>query len=351
MDTEGNRMSSTRDMEADRLACVKLSCATEPGDLRVTGLVSEAGAGKVLGYLEAAAEVESHWAFSIGHDLAHVDPSRVLEQAARHGIRFVIPGDAEWPDQLGALRDAGALHDRGGEPVGLWVRGEGDLRQAAATSVAVVGSRAATSYGQDQAGSLSRELASMGQTIISGASYGVDQAAHRGALAAGGPTIAVLPCGADRAYPSAHAQLLDAIAQRGLVVSEGPPGTAPTRTRFVARNRIVAALAEGTVLVEGAVRSGALNTARWATNLHRPVLGLPGPVTSAASAGVHQLIRVGEATMVTNVQEILNDLTAPPAADAARSARVDESYVPSPVRHTPAPLGAAAEATRSAPGR
>lgn len=337
--------------EADRLARVRLSCTIEPGDLRVAGLVSELGASKVLGYIEAAADVESHWAASIGQELAHVDPSRVLEQAADRGIRFLVPGDAEWPDQLGALRDASALHDRGGEPVGLWVRGEGDLCHAAATSVAVVGSRAATSYGQDQAGSLSRELASMGQTIISGASYGVDQAAHRGALAAGGHTIAVLPCGADRAYPSAHAQLLDAIAQRGLVVSEGPPGTAPTRTRFLARNRIVAALAEGTVLVEGAVRSGALNTARWTSNLHRPVLGLPGPVTSAASAGVHQLIRVGEATMVTNAQEILSDLTAQPAAAAARSAQVDESYVPGPVRHTPAAFGAAAAPTRSAPGR
>ncbi len=351
MDTEGNRMSSTRDMEADRLTRVKLSCTIEPGDLRVTGLVSELGAGKVLGYLEAAADVDAHWAFAIGRELAHVDPGRVLEQAAARGIRFLAPGDAEWPGQLGALRDAGALHDRGGEPVGLWVRGEGDLRQAASAAVAVVGSRAATSYGLEQASNLARDLASMGQTIISGAAYGIDQAAHRGALTAGGRTIAVLPCGADRAYPAAHVQLLEAIAHRGLVVSEGPPGTAPTRSRFLARNRIVAGLAEGTLVVEGAVRSGALNMAHWATNLHRPVLGLPGPVTSAASAGVHQLIRLGEATMVTNAQEILNDLTAYPAAAAAGSAQVDESYVPSPVRHTSEPLGSAAAATRSAPGR
>jgi DNA processing protein len=347
MDTEFNRMSNTRELEADRLARVKLSCATEPGDLRVTGLVSEAGAGKILGYLEAAAEVESHWAFAIGHELAHVDASRVLEQAESRGIRFLTPADAEWPDQLGALRDAGALHERGGEPVGLWVRGEGDLRHAVA-AVAVVGSRAATSYGMEQASDLSRELTSMGQTIVSGLAFGVDQAAHRGALAAGGPTIAVMPCGVDRPYPTAHAQLLEAIAQRGLVVSETPPGTAPTRTRFLARNRIVAGLAEGTVLVEGAVRSGALNTARWTSNLHRPVMGVPGPVSSAASVGVHQLIRLGEATMVTNAQEVLTDLTTPVAA--ARPAQVDESYLPGPVRHAPAPLGAAA-ATRSAPSR
>ena len=291
--------------DAARLARVKLSSAIEPGDLRVTGLVSELGAGKVLDYLEAAGEVENHWGFTIGHELAHVDPGKVLEQAADRGIRFVIPGDAEWPDQLGALRDAGALHERGGVPVGLWVRGAGDLRRGAADSVAVVGSRAATSYGLELASDLGRDLASMGQTVISGAAYGIDQAAHRGAVVAGGSTIALIPCGADRAYPTAHAQLLDTIAQRGLVVSEGPPGTTPTGNRFLARNRITAALAEGTVVVEAAVRSGAMNSAHWTANLHRPVMGMPGPVTSVASAGVHQLIRLGEATMVTNAQEVL----------------------------------------------
>ncbi|GGD10684.1 DNA-processing protein DprA [Nocardioides daphniae] len=194
----------------------------------------------------------------------------MLEQANEQGIRFIVPGDAEWPTQLGALRGAGALHDRGGEPVGLWVRGSHDLRQLAGNAVAVVGSRAATSYGTEQATELSRDLARMGHTVISGAAYGVDQAAHRGALLAGGPTIAVLPGGVDRPYPAAHAQLLDAIAERALVVSEAPPDTAPTRTRFLARDRIVAGLAEGTLVVEGAVRSGALNTAHWTTNLHRP---------------------------------------------------------------------------------
>ena len=215
----------------DRLARVKLSSVIEPGDLRVTGLVSELGAGKVLDYLEAAGEVENHWGFTIGHELAHVDPGKVLEQAAGRGIRFVIPGDTEWPDQLAGLRGAGALHDRGGEPVGLWVRGAAELHQLAANVVAVVGSRAATDYGTHQATELSRDLAAMGHTVVSGLAYGVDQAAHRGALLAGGPTIAVMPCGGDRPYPAAHAQLLEVIADRGLVVAEAPPGTAPTRAR------------------------------------------------------------------------------------------------------------------------
>lgn len=237
--------------DADRLARVKLSSAIEPGDLRVTGLVGELGAVKVLDYLEAAGEVENHWGFGIGQELARADSARLLEQAAVAGIRFIIPGEPEWPDRLAGLRDAGALHERGGEPVGLWVRGAGDLTQLGANAVAVVGSRAATDYGMHQATELSRELAATGRTVVSGLAYGVDQAAHRGALVAGRPTIAVMPGGADRPYPATHAQLLEAIAERGLVVAEAPPGTAPTRARFLARNRIVAGLAEGTVVVVG----------------------------------------------------------------------------------------------------
>ena len=189
--------------DADRLARVKLSSAIEPGDLRVTGLVDELGAVKVLDYLEAAGEVENHWGFGIGQELARADPARLLEQAAVVGIRFIIPGDPEWPYRLADLRDAGALHERGGEPVGLWVRGAGDLTQLGANAVAVVGSRAATDYGMQQATELSRELAATGHTVVSGLAYGVDQAAHRGALIADGPTIAVLPGGVDRPYPAA----------------------------------------------------------------------------------------------------------------------------------------------------
>lgn len=327
--------------EADRLARVTLSRAIEPGDLRVTGLVSELGASKVLGYLEAAAEVESHWGFGIAHELGLVDPAQVLEQAAARGIRFIVPGDAEWPTQLGALRDAGALHDRGGEPVGLWVLGSHDLRHLAGNAVAVVGSRAATSYGTEQATELSRDLATMGHTVISGAAFGVDQAAHRGALLAGGPTIAVMPGGVDRPYPSAHAQLLEAIAERGLVVSEVPPGAGPTRTRFLARNRITAGLAEGTVVVEGAVRSGAMNTAHWTTNLRRALMGVPGPVSSAASTGVNQLIRLGSASAVANAQDVITDVMTHAARAAGGGADlVDESFLPGPVRSGPQAVSA-----------
>ena len=140
---------------------------------------------------------------------------------------------------------------------------------------------------------------------MSGAAFGIDQAAHRGALANRGPTVAVLACGADRAYPAAHRNLIDYIADVGLVVSEAAPGCAPTRIRFLARNRVIAALARGAVVVEAAVRSGALNTASWAAGLGRAVMGVPGPVTSAPSAGVHQLIRARDALLVTSGEEVL----------------------------------------------
>jgi len=145
---------------------------------------------------------------------------------------------------------------------------------------------------------------------VSGAAFGIDQSAHRGALAMRGPTVAVLACGVDRAYPSAHRQLLDYIADTGLVVSELAPGCAPTKLRFLSRNRIIAALCGGTVVVEAAIRSGALNTASWALRLNRTLMGVPGPVTSAPSAGVHQLIRARDALLVTNGEEVL-ELVAP----------------------------------------
>ena len=141
--------------------------------------------------------------------------------------------------------------------------------------------------------------------MVSGAAYGIDQAAHRGALGVEGANVAVLACGVDRAYPTAHRALLDHLADTALVVAEVPPGCAPTRGRFLSRNRLIAALTRGTVVVEAAVRSGALNTAGWTTRLNRHLMGVPGPVTSAQSQGIHQLIRTGEAILVTQGSEVL----------------------------------------------
>jgi DNA processing protein len=172
-----------------------------------------------------------------------------------------------------------------------------------------VGSRSATTYGVAVAGEIAAHLAAERVTVVSGAAFGIDQAAHRGALAGRGPTVAVLACGVDRAYPVAHRDLLTYIAETGLVVSELPPGCAPTKHRFLARNRVIAALALGTVVVEAAVRSGALNTASWAALLNRTVMGVPGPVTSAPSEGVHELLR-GNAALVTRGSDVM-ELVSP----------------------------------------
>ncbi|MDJ0383784.1 DNA-processing protein DprA [Streptomyces sp. G-G2] len=224
------------------------------------------------------------------------DPERDLAAVAGVGGRFVCPGSAQWPTQLDDLGDA--------RPVGLWLRGGPDLRTWALRSVAVVGARACTPYGAHMAQSLAAGLAERGWVVVSGAAYGIDGAAHRGALAAGGATAAVLACGVDVGYPRGHAGLLGRIAGQGLVIGELPPGSHPTPSRFVLRNRVIAALTRGTVVVEAAHRSGSLVTARGAQRLGRFTMGVPGPATSGLSAGVHELLR-GEGVLVTDADEVV----------------------------------------------
>ena len=290
-------------MIGERLARLALSMLGEPGDLRMAGLVSELGAELVHAQLLQGRNPQG-----LGDEIAArlevADPERDLERATRKGIRWVVPGDAEWPTGLDDLDLCEPLQGMGRAPLGLWVRGPLRL-DTLPPPVAIVGSRSATTYGTTVTAELAAGLARAGGTVVSGAAYGIDQAAHRGALAGDGPTVAVLACGVDRAYPQAHQALLDHLARHGAVVSELAPGCAPTRPRFLARNRVIAAMSRGTVVVEAAVRSGALNTASWTSRLNRPLMGVPGPVTSAPSEGVHQLIRSGEATLVTRAGDIL----------------------------------------------
>jgi DNA processing protein len=224
-----------------------------------------------------------------------------LARLRREGIRLVCPGDSEWPTQLNTLGVA--------RPYALWLRGEADLRYCCLQSVSIVGSRAASAYGAHVGTELAAALAARGWTVVSGAAYGIDACAHQGALAADGVTIAVLACGVDRAYPPGHYDLLASIAAQGVVVSEWPPGRTPNRLRFLVRNRVIAALTRGTVVVEAGLRSGALNTARHAGDLHRPVMAVPGPVTSEVSAGCHKIIREGGAVCVTGAHDVLELLT------------------------------------------
>ncbi len=189
-------------------------------------------------------------------------------------------------------------------PYALWVRGTADLRACSARSVAIIGARAATAYGRYVSTRMAADLGATGWTVVSGGAYGIDASAHNGVLAAGGMTVAVLACGPDIAYPRPHRGLLDAIAAQGAVISEWPPGTPPARQRFLLRNRVIAALALGTVVVEAAAHSGTLAAARHAHDLGRPLMAVPGPVTSAMSAGCHSLIRERHALCVTGAADI-----------------------------------------------
>ena len=320
--------------EEDRLARVVLSQVFEPGDYRVPPLLAELGAARLLAALRAQGgrgveEVVSE----TGARLPDISAERTLEAAQRVGARFVVPGEEEWPARLADLNRVERLQGKVGEPLGVWVRGPlrlGELEDA----VAVVGSRSATMYGIGVAAGIATEVARAGRPVVSGGAYGIDQAAHRGALAGRGRTVVVLAGGVDRPYPASAVRLVEAAAESGAVISELPPGCTQTRARFLARNRVIAALTRGTVVVEAALRSGALNTANWAQRLNRPVLGVPGPVGSAASEGVHELIRSGGALLVTRAADVLeavsdsgSHLTAPRRAPVrARDALGEEPF-------------------------
>jgi DNA processing protein len=182
------------------------------------------------------------------------------------------------------------------------------LEETLYRSVSVVGARASSSYGNHVATELGYGLANRGWTVISGGAYGIDAAAHRGALSAGGVTVAVLACGVDRTYPVAHTSLFERIVEDGLLISEWPPGSDPHRYRFLIRNRVIAALSAGTVVVEAGARSGARQTLGRAALLGRAVMAVPGPVTSATSVGCHQLLRTGGTRLVTSYAEVLEDV-------------------------------------------
>jgi DNA processing protein len=239
------------------------------------------------------------------HELALAEQDIAVAEGL--GARLVIPEDDEWPAwPLLSLSIASGRGVRGAAPpLGLWVRGELRLDEAVDGAVAIVGARAATGYGEHTAAEFGYGLATRDVPVYSGAAYGIDGAAHRGALASEGFTAAVLGCGLDAGYPAGHVSLLNRIADRGLVISEYPPGTPPGRHRFLVRNRLIAALTEGTVVVEAGVRSGARNTAGTAGTLGKVVMAVPGPVSSAMSMGCHELIREAHATLVTSVEDVV----------------------------------------------
>nr|WP_230416792.1 DNA-processing protein DprA [Micromonospora tarapacensis] len=301
------------------LARVALTWLAEPGTRSVHRLVDELGPVTALDLLLDGGAPEQGLRDAVAArgraGDARAVAAEALQRADRLGVRVVIPDDDEWPATVEHLRKL-RLHGthrrvdvETAPPLCFWVRGPWPLAEALDRSVAVIGARAATPYGTHIATDLGYGLADRDWTVVSGGAFGIDAAAHRGALNAGGLTVAVLACGVDRPYPMGNAALFDRIADTGLLVSEWLPGAEPLRPRFLIRNRVIAAGTRGTVLVEAAARSGATQTTRRAIALHRPAMVVPGPVTSAMSVGAHEMLREQpEARLVTGLAQVLEEV-------------------------------------------
>ncbi len=300
---------------AERDAAIALACLVEPATPGIAEMVAEHGVGATLSQVRSAGRS--------GRVAGRLDPEdtpAMVAEMSRRGVRVLLPGDMEFPSQLLDLSEP---------PLALWVRGPLDLRAAALRSVAVVGARACTAYGERATTILAGGLAEEGWAVVSGGAFGIDAAAHRAALGVGGPTIAMLACGVDIAYPRSHDALFARIADAGLIVSELPPGSQPLKHRFLARNRVIAALSRGTVVVEAARRSGAMATASRALELGREVMAVPGPITSMASSGTNRLLHEASARAVSDPCEVttllLGDVNGSPGAEGHE--RADEGSV------------------------
>jgi DNA processing protein len=284
-------MTLTSDtLTPDLAARIALSLEVEPGNADIGEDVLRCGAEQV--------------ASNRGLRLFDGVVEDQLARATRCGAVAIWPGHPEWPTQLDDLGSAA--------PLLLWIRGR-PLRAMALRSVAIVGSRACSRYGQQQAETLASDLALRGWTIVSGGAFGIDAAAHAGALAVGGTTVLVTAAGVDQCYPRAHHNLYNKVVDHGAVISEFPLGSKPHKGRFLARNRVIAALSRGTVIVEAASRSGARATANVASDLNRHVMAVPGPITSDLSVGCHDLIRERAAVLIRHVGDCLEQVT--PLAD------------------------------------
>lgn len=329
---------AAHDDAAERAARAELSRLTEPCDRTASALVDVAGAVEMVEWLKSGGPAPAAWQRGVTDLLAAegvsgtrfaaaaarwrtraegVDGTRDLHNAERIGARLLIPTDPEWPRRLADLGRT--------EPLALWVRGSRHLARSLDAAIAIVGARAASSYGVRIACDLADGLAARGECIVSGGAYGIDAAAHTAASRVDpdeqhAPTIAFLAGGIDRLYPPGNQAVFDRILACGLVVAEVAPGSAPMKSRFLLRNRLIAAATRATVVVEAGWRSGALSTANRAAELLRDVAAVPGSAYSATSAGCHRLIREGVATLVSDVADVVelagrmgDDLTEQPA--------------------------------------
>ncbi|WP_243755504.1 DNA-processing protein DprA [Agrococcus sp. TF02-05] len=276
------------------------------GDVRALELLVE-GAGAST-WADELGDAEAARAVSAGVERwrPRLEAERILSaftQGAAFGQLLLTRADASWPT---AIDDLGPH-----APAGLWVRGDPATLARCARSAALVGSRASSGYGELVTGQLAAGLVDRGFAVVSGGAYGIDGTAHRAAMAAGGTTVAVLAGGLDRFYPAGHDELLQRVAATGCVIAEAPSGVPPTRWRFLARNRLIAALASATVVVEAGSRSGSINTAGHAAALGRPLGAVPGPVTSGASTGCHRLLRDYGAAVIERAEHIVELVDGP----------------------------------------
>ena len=285
----------------ERTARVMLACASEPGDPVTGRLVQTFGAAETvrLGHIPPSGDPTAwteadHWRARVGPRLSPEHAQSAMLAAGQIGAHLLTPVDDAWPADLQRLGVE--------EPVALWVAG--DPAHLNGTSISVLGARAATAYGSFVATELASDAASQGVTVVSTGSYGIAGAAHRAAIMNGGATVAVLAGGIDRPYPAGHTQLFEQVARSGALVSEVAPGAAPTKHRFQQRGRLIAALSDAVVVAEAGYRSGALQHAIRAAEFGRPVGAIPGPVTTASSAGCHRLLGDGTASVITNFHDV-----------------------------------------------
>lgn len=312
-------------VRTDRDALIALAHIAEPADAVIGGLVDDLGPMAVVDLIATEASGLRNGP-ALRARLERVDLALARSQAEQGDIRIVDRTHPQWPhrlDDLGVRR-----------PFALWCRGPLDIDAGLARSVAVVGARASTGYGEAVCRTWCAVLVDHGLTVASGGAYGIDAAAHRATLTAGGRTCCVLAGGVDVPYPRGHTHLISTIAGRGLVLSESPLGEQVRRQRFLTRNRLIACLTSATLVVEAAHRSGSLATAHAAAELNRPVLVVPGPVTSPMSAGCHRLLREGSATVAAtpdDVLEMVSEIGAHLPAEPPRSIRDDLSTTESRV--------------------
>jgi DNA processing protein len=307
------------DPDEDRAARIALTWLVEPGNRVVWTMARMYGAPVALDLLLRGDVPDRRLRAAVLARNADGDARRLAEgalhQADRLGARVVVPADPEWPAPVEALATLeldghGRVDQDVRPPLCLWTRGPWRLNEALDRSVAIVGARAATSYGSQVTTDLAYGLAEHRWTIVSGGAFGIDASAHRAALAAGGCTIAVLACGVDRPYPMGNTPLFERITETGLLISEWPPGAEPLRHRFLIRNRVIAAATVGTVVVEAAARSGARQTMGRVVALGRIAMIVPGAVTSAMSVGCHEMLReFPTAQLVTGLPHVLEEIS------------------------------------------